>query len=642
MGTLLYARLGATGAHAATHCFDELNLTHPDIVQEVHQEYVTAGARVIETNTFGANRVKLAQYGHDADVRAINRRGVKLAREAREVAGRPVYVAGSVGPTSLSIVNQEDAAFFAELRAIYREQIDALVEGGADLIILETFSNAMELCEAVLAAREASDLPLVAQMTFADEGETLAGQTPAEIARMLADLRVDVVGANCGMGPAGTLDVVMAMANELAALPAGAHRPWLAAQPNAGLPSRVEGRFLYVSTPDYFEDFAQRFLDVGVRLIGGCCGTTPRHTAAMHNVVTTSEPGARYTIPAVITEALPRPDDAALLPAAGTPTRWQQRLEAGEFAISVELDPPKGLSPAKVLAGAELLRGRGVEFINIADSPTARVRMSCIALARMLRDLLDIEPILHFTTRDRNLMALQSDLLGAHVLGIRNILALTGDPLRAGEYPNLTGVWNTDSIGLVQVLRGMNEGHDSGGSSLGGRASFYIGAALDVNVGDAPIDLAIERARNKVATPVLDEDGYPLTEQDLEFSRFQAKIDAGAQYIMTQFIYDLEPLRQFHARFGQPPVPVVLGLSPLYSYKHADFLHNEVRGITIPKVVRERMLAAGNRGREVGLEMAYELLSTARDEGLIQGCYLMAPYNRYDMVADLAASLLAR
>ncbi|MBA3825241.1 MAG: methylenetetrahydrofolate reductase, partial [Ktedonobacterales bacterium] len=362
-------------------------------------------------------------------------------------------------------------------------------------------------------------------------------------------------------------------------------------------------------------------------------------TAAMHNVVTTSEPNHLYAIPMVSTEAHPRPDDAALLPAAGTPTRWQQRLDAGEFAVSVELDPPKGLSPAKVLAGAELLRGRGVEFINIADSPTARVRMSCIALARMLRDLLDIEPILHFTTRDRNVMALQSDLLGAHVLGIRNILALTGDPLRAGEYPNLTGVWNTDSIGLVQVLRGMNEGHDSGGSSLGGKASFYIGAALDVNVGDAPIDLAIEQARNKVATSVA---GDPMTEQDLEFSRFQAKIDAGAQYIMTQFIYDLEPLRQFHARFGQPSVPVVLGLSPLYSYKHAEFLHNEVRGITIPQAVRERMRAAGNRGREVGLEMAYELLTTARDEGLIQGCYLMAPYNRYDMVADLAASLLGK
>ncbi len=633
MGTLLFARLGK--AQAAV-CFDDLNRTQPDLVQAIHQDYIAAGAEAIETNTFGANAAKLGRYGLAAHVRAINLAGARLAREARDVAGVPVFVLGSVGPSDQPIAAPDDAMLREELRALFREQIDALVEGGVDAIILETFANAAELHEAALAAREACDLPVVAQLTFADDGQLMTGQSAVEVVADLADLGVEVIGANCGMGPAGTLDVVVAMAEALAALPPGAHHPLLAAQPNAGLPARVEGRFLYVSTPDYFAEYARHFIDVGVRLLGGCCGTTPAHIAAMRAAIADATPTATPGTSAFIRESSPaRASDEAVL-APGTPTRWQAALDAGRFVVSVELDPPKGLSPAKVLAGAEVLRARGVEFINIADSPTARVRMSCIALARLLRDAHDVEPILHFTTRDRNLMALQSDLLGAHALGLRNVLALTGDPLRAGEYPNLTGVWNIDSVGLVRVLRGMNKGHDAGGSPLGGKASFYIGAALDVNVGDAPIDHDIERARNKLP------DGAPaLTEQELEFSRFAAKVEAGAHYIMTQFIYDLDPLRAFYTRFGTPPVPVILGLMPLHSFKHAEFLHNEVRGVTIPQSVRERMRSAGERGRDVGLEMAYDLLATAKHEGLIQGCYLMPSYGRYDVVAELAAALLA-
>jgi methionine synthase I (cobalamin-dependent)/5,10-methylenetetrahydrofolate reductase len=658
MGTLIYARVASL--HGTQQCFDELNRTQPAVIQAIHQEYIAAGARIVETNTFGANRVKLGQHGLADDVRAINRAGVRLAREAREVAGQPVYVAGSVGPIGLGITAPDDPDALAELQAVFREQIDALVEGGADFIILETIAHAAEMRAAVLAAHAASDLPVVAQMTFTEDGTLLTGQTPGEIVRMLAELRVDVIGANCGMGPAGTLDVVAAMAEALRALPPDVPRPWLSAMPNAGLPARVEGRFLYVSTPDYFADYTRHFTDAGVRLVGGCCGTTPQHTAAMALALADRTNTPTVFVPAIIPERR-TPEEDALLPDASMPTRWQARLASGQFAVSVELDPPKGLSPKKVLAGAETLRKRGVEFINIADSPTARVRMSCIALARLLRDLLDIEPIVHFTTRDRNLMALQSDLLGAHALGLRNILALTGDPLRAGDYPNLTGVWNIDSVGLVRVLRGMNAGHDAGGAPLGGQAAFHIGAALDVNVGDAPIDLAIERARNKIGpipslhgnpapsppvaaqepcSPSAEGEGSVLTEQELEFSRLQAKIAAGAHYIMTQFIYDLEPLRQFHARFGPLPVPLILGLSPLYSFKHAEFLHNEVRGITIPTEVRARMRAAGDRGREVGLEIAHELITTARHEGLIQGCYLLPSYGRYDLVAELAAALL--
>jgi methionine synthase I (cobalamin-dependent)/5,10-methylenetetrahydrofolate reductase len=633
MGTLLFARLGTT---QATICFDELNRAQPDLVQGIHLEYILAGAEAIETNTFGANAVKLGHYGLAEHVREINRRGAQLAREAREVAGRSIFVLGSIGPTGLPLSGVSDERL-AEMCAVFQDQVDGLVKGGVDALVLETFANVAELRQAALAARAVCDLPIIAQITFSDDGQTTVGQSPAEAVALLADLDLAVIGANCGMGPAGTLDVIAAMADALDHLPAGAARPYLSAQPNAGLPARVEGRFFYVSTPEYFADYAHRFLDAGVRLLGGCCGTTPRHIAAMHEAIAT--PAATVSAPAVIAETpAPHlvPDDDSLLPQPGTPTRWQAALEAGRFAVSVELDPPKGLSPAKVLAGAELLRARGVEFINIADSPTARVHMSCIALARLLRDALDVETIVHFTTRDRNLMALQSDLLGAHALGLRNVLALTGDPLRANDYPNLTGVWNIDSVGLVRVLRGMNEGHDAGGAPLGGKASFFIGAALDVNVGAAQIDSTVERARNKLP------DGAPmLTEQELEFSRYQAKLEAGAHFIMTQFIYDLAPLRAFHQRFGPPRVPLILGLSPLYSFKHAEFLHNEVRGITIPLEVRERMRAAGKRGRDVGVEIAFELITAARREGLIQGCYLLPSYGRYDLVADLASALLA-
>lgn len=642
MGTLLYSRIGAANAQPS-FCFDQLNVTRPELVQAIHNDYIAAGAQIIETNTYGANAFKLERYGLAEQTRAFNIRGVKLAREARDVAGLPVFVAGSIGPSGQPIASQQTDTHLAALRAIFREQIDALLEGGADLLVFETFANLVELREAVLAAREASDLPIIAQMTFTDDGKTLTGLSPMKVVQMLARLDVTVIGTNCGMGPAGMLDIVTEMATAIRALPDGTPRPALSAQPNAGLPSRVDGRFLYVSTPEYFGDYAQRFVDAGVQIVGGCCGTTPRHTAAMHATLQhTASPEAPLLAPTAIGDAprtrrVPRDEDA-IVPQAGTPTRWQVALASGRFVISVELDPPKGLNPTKVLEGARLLKQSGVDFANIADSPTARVRMSCISLARLLQDQFDMESILHFTTRDRNLMALQSDLLGAHALGLRNILALTGDPLRAGEYPNMTGVWNIDSIGLVRVLRGMNDGHDAGGSPLGGSASFAIGAALDVNVVDGPIDIAVERARNKLTA---ETEPTLMTEQELEFARFHAKLAAGAEYIMTQFIYDLTPLRQFIARFGKPLVPLILGLMPLHSFKHAEFLHNEVRGVTIPLEMRERLRAAGDHARELGIEMAYDLIATARDEGLIQGCYLLPSFGRYDRVADLSAALLA-
>jgi homocysteine S-methyltransferase len=669
MGTQLYAR----GTESLTHgrCFDELVLTEPALVQAVHRDYLAAGAQVIETNTFGANRFKLAHYGLEDQVRQINLRAAQLARESREVAGQSALVAGAVGPSGqlqAPLLGGRDTERLVALRAAFREQIGALMEGGVDLLCLETFSDVVELEQAALAAREVGDLPLMAQVTFSEDGQTLAGQSPARVAQALVDAGVDVLGCNCSVGPAGIFDAIEEMRAILRALGVDpGERPFLSAQPNAGLPMRIEQRFIYVSTPAYFAEYARRFARAGVRLIGGCCGTTPAHIAAMRAALQDLLPeperhawagGAAGSGAAAVTAVRERalsPTSVAeagsvVAPTDGHPapqTRLAAALAAGRFAVSVELDPPKGLNPAKILDGAAHLCSLGIEFINIADSPMARVRMSCLALARLLRDAFDVEPIIHFTTRDRNLMAIQADLLGAHALGIRNVLALTGDPLHAGNYPNLTGVWDADSIELLGILRGMNEGHDAAGAPLGAPANFHIGAALNLNMEDVEIDWARERARRKIgdadatgpSNGAAGEQSAGLTESDLELARFRAKLDAGAQFVMTQPIYELAPLERFSERFGPVPVPMLLGMIPLHSAKHAEYLHNEVPGISIPVEVRGRLREAGDRGREVGIELANAVISEARARGLIQGCYLMPSYGRYDLVGELAAAL---
>ena len=624
MGTLLYAR-GIT----YEQCFDELNVTQPELIQSIHREYISAGAQIIETNTFGANRVKLDGYQLGDRVREINSRAVRLAREAREISGQPVFVAGAVGPSGQPLQAPNEQRL-SELRGIFREQIEALLEGGADLLILETFSSLAELRQAVLAAQEAGGVPIIAQMSFYEDGHTLSGQSAARVAAVLNDLGVNVMGTNCSVGPAATLDVMQEMisavkqlGDDLQATPA-----LFSAQPNAGLPTRIGNRFFYMATPDYFADYALRFAQAGVHLIGGCCGTTPRHIAAMrkaldehYGISTQFSTAMVKETEEKVTETSNGPttiagliEEEVILPRQGTPTRLQEKLAAGEFVVSVELDPPKGLNPTKILEGAALLQQAGVNCINIADSPMARVRMGCIAMARLIQDHLGLETIIHFTTRDRNLMALQSELLGAHALGIRNILALTGDPLRLGDYPNTTGVWDVDSIGLIQVLRGMNEGHDAAGSSIGAQSCFHIGAALNLN----------------------------MTEEETtqEIEKYRRKLEAGAHFIMTQPIYELAPLLRFLERVGKPSIPLILGCIPLHSSRHAEFLHNEVPGITIPEEVRARMRAAGERGHEEGLKLAQELLSAARS--MVQGVYLMPSYGRYDVVGKLTKMLLVQ
>lgn len=618
MGSLLYAR-----GIPYEKCFDELNLSQPELIGSIHREYISAGAEIVETNSFGANRIRLATYNLESQVKKINQRALRLVQEARDVTGKQAFIAGAVGPTGLPLQAPDDHRL-RELRVIFREQIEGLQEGGADFLILETFTSLAELRQAVLAAQEIGGLPIVAQMSFDEDGHTLSGQSAARVATVLSDLGVDVIGANCSVGPAATLDVLQEMIAQ-SRQEAAETRPaqLFSAQPNAGLPTRIGNRFFYVATPDYFADYVHHFVQAGVRLIGGCCGTTPRHIAAMRHALDTQYGGLDQAVgpqaevekitvatdgQAIVARLL---EEEVILPQEGYTTPLQEKLAAGKFVVSAELDPPKGLNPAKMLAGAALLQEAGVDCINIADSPMARVRMGCLALARLIQDHLGIETIIHFTTRDRNLMALQSELLGAHALGIRNILALTGDPVRVGAYPNTTGVWDVDSVGLISILRGMNEGHDAAESPIGAKSSFHVGAALNLNMTDEQVDLEIDK--------------------------YQRKIQAGAQFIMTQPIYELAPLTRFLARVGKPPIPIMLGCMPLHSSRHAEFLHNEVPGIAIPDAVRERMRLAGEHGHDEGLRLSQELLIEARE--LIQGVYLAPSYGRYDIIIALAKML---
>lgn len=599
MGTYLYA--GGSGLET---CFDELNLSAADTVVDVHREYIAAGADIIETNTFGANWFKLEQHGLGDRVRDINFRGAKHARDAREVSGRPVFVAGSVGPTGRTLppVGMMDPR---EVRAAYREQISALLEGGVDLLMIETIGSLEEMTEAVTAAREVSDLPIVAQMTFSADGRTISGQSVDDVASALQALNVDVIGVNCSVGPRGVLRVLRAYR---AVLPEDMP---ISGQPNAGWPTQIGDRLIYPSSPDYMAQFVEEALDAGVRMIGGCCGTTPEHVAAMRAALDRRsgvEPSAHQI---VVDVPRGKPD---LLP-ADEPTELGRKL-GKKFVVAVEVDPPRSLNPEKVLRGAELLKEAGVDAVNVADSPMARIRMSALTLCHMIQERIGVETILHFTTRDRNLMGLQSDLIGAHVIGVRNIIALTGDPPSLGDYPNATPVYDIDSIGLVKVLRAMNQGTDSAGSPLGRKASFTIAVACD---------------------PTRDD----LEE---ESDRLFNKVSAGGHFVMTQPVYEMRTwtdfLEIYEQRHGPLTVPVLIGILPLQSHRHAEFLYNEVPGIRPTDAARERMRRAGSQGRLEGAKIAQELLLEARDQ--VHGVYIMPSFGRYELAASVLDVLTHR
>ncbi len=614
MGTMLHA----TGVPIDA-CFDALNLTDPDAISVVHRAYIAAGADIIETNTFGANRFRLEPHGLADKVSAVNRRAVKLAREEREISGQPVLIAGSIGPTGRSV-----SAFSrippAEIRTVFREQAEALLEGGVDLLFIETMGSLDEMDAAVAAVREACDLPIVAMMTFGDDGSTLSGDLPRTVLRRLAAAGVDVVGGNCSVGPGKLLPVMRSLARDRADVIDG-DRIHLACLPNAGWPTFVGSRVFYPSSPEYFADFAIDAIDAGVGLIGGCCGTTPDHIRAMREAIDRRREraiGGTGEVPLENAEATSRPVRIAPVPVdlsvPDEPTELGKKL-GKKFIVSVEIDPPKGFNPAKALAGARLLKDAGVDAINVADSPMARVRMSAMTLCYLIQHEVGIETIVHFTTRDRSLMGLQSELLGAHAVGVRNILALRGDPPSLGDYPDSTAVYDVDSAGLIGVIKRLNSGADSAGASIGRPASFTIACAVDPT------------------KPDLDD----------EVQRLHRKIEAGTHFVMSQPIYDMAVWAHFLDRYERAfdtrdlGVPVLMGILPLQSGKHAEFLHNEVPGINPTDEARERMRRAGPDGRQEGIRMAQDLLLEARDQ--VQGTYIMPSFGRYEVAADVISVL---
>lgn len=593
MGTQLYAR-----GVPFDHCFDELNLTAPDLVRGIHLDYLASGAELIETNTFGANRFKLAAHGLVGRLEDLNAAGARVAREAAATAGRPIFVAGSMGPIGrpmapLGTVSPD------EVREAYAEQARALVAGGVDVLILETFTDLAELLEAVRGVREAVSVPLIAQMTFTQDGRTLLGHGPREIVAALERHQVDVIGANCSVGSQGVLEAMEQMA-------AVARRARLSAMPNAGFPSYVGGRYIYVSTPEYMAGHAVRLAALGVRIIGGCCGTTPEHIARMRAALRDpatvaslgeAKAGSRWTLGAPVIE----PEPVAVPP--GSPSGLGQKL-GRTFVVTVEVNPPRGVHDHREIEACRRLREAGVDAIDVADNPMARLRMSPWAMSSRIQSEVGLETILHFTTRDRNLVRLQSDLLAVHALGVRNILVLRGDPPQIGDYPNATAVSDVTPSGLVKLIKEFNRGRDVAGNAIGTPTAFAVGVAL--NLSAANLD---QEAR------ILDR-----------------KVRAGADFICTMPVYDPEALDRFERLAGRVPLPVLVGVLPLAGARHAEFLHNEVPGLSVPEAVRARLRGARD-GREEGLRMAEELIGHLRRRAA--GIYLIPSFGRYDTVIDL-------
>jgi methionine synthase I (cobalamin-dependent)/5,10-methylenetetrahydrofolate reductase len=588
MGTMLYAR-----GHSYRSCFDELCESLPSVVEALHREYIAAGADVIETNTFGANPIRLAEHGFENRAREISRAGARLARN---VAGNKVFVAGSVGPLNRQL-KPIGTLSLGDAREAFRVQITGLLEGEVDLIILETFLSLPEIGEAIAAARELCDLPVIAQMTFTEEGKTIVGDKPAEVFEALRQAGADVIGVNCSVGPQGVTEVIERFA-AMGDFP-------LSAQPNAGLPRVIGGRYIYLTSPQYFANYAVRFADLGVGLIGGCCGTTPEHIAAMAKAVAGRKPTrpTRIQVRPVIEEAATKPS-----PTPHAPSRFREQL-GKRFMISVEIDPPRSADAEPFIQSAKYLKASGVDLINVADSPLARARMSALAMAHLVRQEAGIEILLHMSCRDRNAMALQSELLGAHALGLRNILAVTGDPPSVGDYPFAKAVFELDSIGLSHLITRLNQGIDLTGRRLAEPTDFLLGVAVNPTAPD-------------------------MRE---EWARFEKKAEAGARFAFTQPLFDLRTLEQFFKRAEPLGLPIFVGILPLRSAKHAEFLHNEVPDITISDEVRRRMRDSGDRGAEVGIEIAREFLRVARP--LAQGVYLMPPFNRFEMAVKVIESV---
>ncbi len=588
MGSMLHETVGTQ------RCFDELNATEPEAVFRVHQAYIEAGAQIIETNTFGANRFKLAPLGLADDVQRLNSRGVKLAREARESASREVLIAGSIGPLGIGVQARHPEP--DQIRIIFREQAMALEERGVDLYILETFSYVDELLLAVEAIRSFSGLPIIAQMTYSEEGTAYGDLRPADAATQLKNTNVQVIGANCTLGPQALLPILQELA--------GVDDVRVSGMPNAGLPTRQGDRIVYPkSSPEYFALFAREAAAMGVRILGGCCGTTPAHIRAMADAVKSLHPVKASSTPhAVETMAKPAP-----ISEREPESKFWKKLQAGKFAVCVEIDPPKGLSLDRIFEQVDKVMASGkVDAIDINSGAMARVGMDALMTAGAL-EARGVETVPHLTTRDQNIIGLQAMLLGAWTVGgVRNVLAITGDPPSVGDYPEASGVYEVDSVGLVKILHRLNQGTDWAGKTLGGATNFSIGVALN---------------------PVADD-------LDVEIERFHAKVEAGAHYAMTQPLFDPEHWHAFLKKLGgKPAIPVLIGIWPLNSYKQALRLNNEVPGIIIPEPLLKSLESAGAAARERGFEVARDMLTWSRKE--MAGAYLIPPFKRYEEILDI-------
>ena len=584
---------GAMGTLMDLYEYEELphelqNLKNPDIVERIHREYIRAGSEIIESNTFSANRFRLSQFHLEDKLREINKAGVEIARRA---AGDDVYVAGAVGPIG-KLLEPIGKVTRKQVQDAFKEQIEVLLESGVDLLMLETFVSVQELDEAISAAKELTDLPLIAQKAFAEDGAILSGSFPLEVVEHILSRGVDVVGANCTVGPQRMFGIIRSIHKEGVIL---------SAQPSAGIPTLLNGRSIYHTTPEYLATYAKELVESGVTLVGGCCGSTPAHIAAMARAIT----GLKVGRPSV----REKPKSVSIAERPRSASRRDDRSNFAKnigkrFMTSVELDIPRGIDMSTVVEGARYLHQRGIDAINITDGARARLRMSSIAISTMVQKEVGIEAMTHLATRDRNMIGLQAELLGAHAFGLRNILCITGDPASIGDYPHASSVFDIDSIGLIRAVSSMNAGQDLMGNSIEQNTSFLIACA---------------------GNPVADD-------MEGEIKKLTQKAEAGAHVIFTQPVYEMKDLEQFLKRIESLHLHLMLGVLPLRSAKHAEFLHNEIPGMLIPDHIRDRMRNA-EHGPTAGLDIAKSFLREAKS--MIQGAYLMPPFQKYQIVDDL-------
>ncbi|HEX6558953.1 MAG TPA: bifunctional homocysteine S-methyltransferase/methylenetetrahydrofolate reductase [Longimicrobiales bacterium] len=581
MGTMLYSK-----GVFINRCYDELNVREPDLVRDIHRAYVKAGAELLETNSFGANEVKLAEYGLDKQVVELNAAAARLAREA---ANGRALVGGAIGPLGIRI-EPFGPTSLGEARSVFRTQATGLLEGGVDFFVLETFADLDEIHQAILAVRELCTLPIVAQMTVQEDGTTVYGTLPETLATQLEEYQVDVIGLNCSVGPHGILSAIEKVAPHTTRK--------LSAQPNAGLPREIHGRKMYMASPEYMAKFSQRLIRAGVKFVGGCCGTTPEHIKRIADAAHALAPG-RVAVQVGAPEQ--HPEQKQPMPLAER-SNWGRKIAAGELVTTVEILPPKGIDPTKMLEGVRLLKQAGIDAVNVPDGPRAQMRMGVIPTAVLVQQNVGLEAVLHYCCRDRNLLGMLSDLLGAHALGVRNLLIITGDPPKMGPYPEATAVFDIDSIGLTNLVGRLNCGMDPGNNPLGEPTSFVIGVGVNPGANDL----------------------------EYELNRFYWKVEAGAEYAITQPVFDVDQLLRFIEEIKKRNIwiPIIPGIWPLISVRNAEFLANEVPGVVIPAEIITRMRLANEKGKEFalqeGIQIAREMFEQIQP--YVQGLQVSAPF----------------